>query len=353
LRQAKAKVAVLGATGLVGQVMVSMLSNHPWFKLSHLTASSSKAGKMYSDVVDWTMPNSIPNEAAGMYLHDATDTRIDADVVLSALPSDAAANIEPLLAEKGYPIISNASNMRLESDIPLINPEVNAHHLERIACQRRKRGWDGFIVKVPNCSTAILTLPLKPIQDECGLREVFVVTMQSVSGAGLKGPTALKILGNIIPHIEKEEWKIENETRKILDRRKGCNQIPDKPRITASANRVPVKRGHLLSIFIKTTRICGKQDIVKAIENFTGNKIRGKNFPIAPKKPIRYIDRRDRPQPVLDIYDRNGMTVSVGNLREDMMMHSIKLTVVGDNLVRGAAGTAILIGEIILENNYI
>lgn len=352
----KYKVGVLGATGIVGQRMVSMLENHPWFNLEFVAASEKSADKKYGEVVEWIIDRPLPDDIADMRILRLDINRIveyKPDIVFSALPSSIAQDIEIELAKRGIAVVSNASSMRMEPDIPLINPEVNADHIRLIEVQKIRRKWRGFIVKVPNCTTAILTLALKPIFDEFGLKKVIVSTMQAISGAGLRGVPSMMILDNIIPYISGEEEKVENELKKILGRLMS-NRI-DEARIgvTASCHRVMILEGHLEAVFVETLVEPSINEVKKVLREFKSNKIRGLNLPTAPRNPIIVREESDRPQPRLDRNEGNGMSVVVGRIRKDKVLKGVKFLVLGHNTIRGAAGTAVLIAELLAVKKLI
>lgn len=346
----KLKAIVLGATGLVGQRFISILSRHPWFEIVALTASSRSAGFRYGDVVRWVLESQPPSEVLDMRLEPLDPSIIESyrpDIVFSALPSEVY-DVELELARRGLPVVSNSSPLRLEPDIPLLNPEVNADHIEVLDVQRERRGWRGFIVKVPNCTTAILTLSLKPIHDEFGVRRVVVSTMQAISGAGLTGLPAMLIQDNVIPYIEGEEEKVERETLKIMGEVSSDGiRFNSEIAVTASCHRVPVLEGHMEAVFVETKTKASVDDVIKAMEEFRGNKIRGLNLPSAPAKPIVVRREKDRPQTRLDRMEGNGMSVVVGRVREDKVVNGIKYIVLGHNTIRGAAGTGVLIAELL------
>jgi len=351
----KYRVCVLGATGLVGQRMVSILSRHPWFDIELLMASERSAGKKYKEAVNWVIDEPFPEEIGDSVLSKIdveTITKEKPDIIFSALPSEAALDIEIELLKRGFIIVSNASPMRMEPDIPLLNPEVNADHLELVKYQS-KRGWKGFIVKVPNCSTAILTLPLKPIMEEFGVRRVIVSTMQALSGAGLTGVSSVMILDNIIPYIEGEEEKIETESLKILGELKGGKISYPDLKISASCHRVMVLDGHMEAVFIETGKEVDVDDVKRVLKEYKYNKINDLNLPSAPKHPVIVREENDRPQPRLDRIAGNGMSVVVGRIRKDEALNGVKFVVLGHNTIRGAAGNAVLIGELIVKKDLI
>ncbi|MEM4789229.1 MAG: aspartate-semialdehyde dehydrogenase [Ignisphaera sp.] len=353
----KKRVAVLGATGVVGQRFVSLLADHPWFELVMVTASEKFVGRRYSEAVKWVIEKPIPNIAEELVLESLDVKKIveeKIDIAFVALPKEVATTVEPELASKGLIVVSNASNMRLEPDIPLLNPEVNADHLEIIEVQRRNRGWSGVIAKVPNCTTAILTLTLKPIHDEFGIKRVVMASMQGLSGAGLTGVPSMYILDNIIPFIEGEEEKVETESRKILGIISGNSiALNNDFTVSASCHRVMVLEGHSLAVFVETFRRVEVEEVIKAMEEFRSNKIKGLNLPTAPNKPIIVRREPDRPQPRLDRLVGNGMSVVVGRIREDKSLGGIKYFAVGHNTIRGAAGTGVLIAELMIKKNLL
>jgi len=342
------KVAVLGATGIVGQRLVSMLSRHPWFEL--VAVASSEGGERYGRAVDWVIEDPMPEDAGEMVLQPISQLS-NVDIVFSALPSDISADIEVELARKGVFVVSNASCMRLDGLIPLLNPEVNAEHIEVLELQHKL--YNGAILKVPNCTTAILTLALKPLLDSFGIDLVVASTMQAISGAGLRGLPAAFIQDNVIPFIEGEEEKVEKETRKILGRLTSSGIVQNNINVTASCHRVPVLEGHLISVFVKLRENAAVEDVVSALEKFPTNRIRGLGLPTAPDRPVVVRREADRPQPRLDRWEGNGMTVVVGRIREDRALNGVKFVVLGHNTVRGAAGTAVLIAELALARNLL
>ncbi|MGC9134793.1 MAG: aspartate-semialdehyde dehydrogenase [Caldisphaera sp.] len=347
----KLNAIVVGSTGLVGQRLVYYLTNHPWFKLIGLTASKERSGKKYMDAVKWSLENEMPKEVKDMIVYD-TDidliTSLKPDVIFTALPSNMSQFYDIELVKRGFLVISHASNNRMEPDIPLLNPEVNADHI--FVSKLQKERWKGRLFKVPNCVTSILTLALKPIYDDFGIQQVFVSTMQALSGAGLNGVPSMAILDNIIPYIEHEEEKIENESLKIFGyiTPKGI-KLNDKFYVSPSVHRVNVLEGHLESVFIKTEKEVDIDDIKKALTEFKENKIKNFDLPSKPKNPIIVREEVDRPQPRLDRNEGNGMSVVVGRIRKDKK-NWIKFNVLGHNTIRGAAGNGVLIAETLLKN---
>lgn len=344
-------VAVLGATGVVGQRFIQLLTDHPWFELAVLTASPERRGQRYSDATTWVLEAPMPEEVRDYRLEELKPEilrREGVEIVFSALPKDTAVEAEPLLAREGFPVFSNASPYRMEPDVPLVNGEVNPDHLSLIEVQKRKRGWKGVIVKNPNCTTAILTLALKPLMDAYGLQRVLVTTMQAVTGAGLRGVPSTMIIDNLIPFIEGEEEKVVNETRKILGKLTGETIKYASIEIAATTTRVPVIDGHTEVAYVVLNQKPGDtKEVIEALERFQGlpQKLR---LPTAPRKPIIVKQEQDRPQPRLDRMEGKGMSVVVGRL-EMVLEDTLRMVVLGHNTIRGAAGAAILAAEIYLK----
>ena len=348
-------VAVMGATGLVGQRFIQLLHKHPWFELVSITASERRIGQKYGETVRWMWSEEPPEEVQEMKLSPTNYEGVrDAEIVFSALPSSVARELEPELAKRGKIIVSNASPFRMDDDVPLINPEINPDHLKLIPIQREKRNWKGFIAKNPNCTTAILTLSLKPLLDNFGISNVRVATMQAVSGAGYEGVVSMDIIDNIIPFIKEEEEKVHRETKKILGTLTSDRVEPLNIGVSASCHRVPVLEGHLEAVFVelkeKPEDVNG---VVKALSNFKG-KPQELKLPTAPEKPIVVRSEPDRPQPRFDRMTGGGMSVVVGRIRwSEIDQNEIKYMVLGSNTIRGAAGTAVLIAELLRAENMI
>jgi len=345
----RVSVGILGATGLVGQRFIQLLHEHPWFEITKLAGSSEKAGKKYSEAVLWIWDRDPPESVADMRLcYPRVEEFSNLDIVFSALPSSIAMSLEPELAKSGTTIVSTNSFLRMKEDIPLINPEVNADHIEIIEVQRTKRKWKGCILKAPNCTTAILTLTLKPLLDSYGIKSVRVATMQAVSGAGYRGVLSLDILDNIIPYIEGEEEKVTLETRKILGRLENKTIVPLEIQVSASCHRVPVIEGHLEAVFVELIEAPSSIDeVIRILKDFKGipQELR---LPTAPPQPIIFREEKDRPQPRLDRMAYRGMAVTVGRVRkDDGFDKGIKYVVLGSNTVRGAAGAALLTAELL------
>jgi len=349
----KWKVAILGATGAVGQRFIQLLHNHPWFEIEVLAASEKSAGKPYGKACTWILECEMPREIADMPVVNIDVKSVEKagniDFVFSALPSDVAGPLEEEFA-KTYPVFSKASVHRLEEDVPLLIPEVNPDHLELVKIQRERRGWGGFISTDPNCSTIQLAITLKPLI-QFGLKKVVVSTMQALSGAGFPGVPSLSIIDNVLPYIPGEEEKIEQETLKILGEFNGDKISPAKIQVSASCNRVDVKDGHLECVFVELEKKPSVEDVKKAFKTFKGEPQR-LNLPSAPKNPIVVREEADRPQPRLDREEGNGMSVVVGRIREDPVL-TIKYVCLGHNTIRGAAGAGLLSAELAAKRGYL
>ncbi|MCD6168019.1 MAG: aspartate-semialdehyde dehydrogenase [Caldisericia bacterium] len=338
-------VSVLGATGVVGQRFVQILSKHPWFKISSIFASEKRRGEKYKDTVRWILEGGIPESVAHLPLLSLERDEPE-KIVFSALPSSIAFDVEERLSKNGHYVFSNASSHRYEDFVPIVVPEVNPDHLEAIKYQKRK----GFIVTNPNCSTAGLVIPLKPIMDRFGIERITVLTMQALSGAGFPGVPSLSILDNIIPYIEKEEEKIKVESKKILGKFNG-RFIPGSFKVHARCNRVMVRDGHMEVVFVKTEKDVSLSEFKESFVEFKGlpQKLR---LPTAPEKPIVVREEIDRPQPLFDRLNGDGMSVTVGRI-EKLEEGFFTFTLISHNTIRGAAGGSILNLELALKLNLL
>jgi aspartate-semialdehyde dehydrogenase len=345
------RVGVLGATGLVGQQIIHRLREHPWFRVTAVAASERSAGKIYADAVAWRISELIPKEIGELRIQ-SLDEELDCDFVLSALDSSVAGASEEDFARRGFPVISNSSNHRMEPDVPLLIPEVNPDHLGLIKNQRARRGYDsGFIVTNPNCSSTGLAIALKPIDDAFGVEAVSVATMQALSGAGYPGVASLDATDNVIPYISAEEEKLESEPRKILGKMRGDSIVPAEFRVSAQCHRVPVSHGHLEAVSLKLRAKATPEDVATALREFRGEPQR-LELPSAPANPIEVREQADRPQPRLDRDAGDGMAVVVGRIRR-CPVFDIRFVLLSHNLVRGAAGGAILNAELLARAGYI
>ena len=351
--QPKIRVGVLGATGAVGQRFVQMLEGHPWFELSVLCASQRNTGKRYADACNWLLRGDMPPHLRDCVLQEVAPG-IDCQLVFSALPSGPARTIEAELAAAGYIVCSNASAYRYEPDVPLLIPEVNPEHVGLIDLQRRQRGWPGFITTNPNCSTTHLVSALHPLHEAFGVKKVFVVTMQAVSGAGYTGVPSMDVIDNVIPFINAEEEKMESrEPQKLLGTFDGkAVQMADFV-VSAHCNRVPVRNGHLAAVSVEFARRPSLEDVRRAWAEYKPLPQR-MGLPSAPEEAILYREEADRPQPRMDRLAGSvpGMTTVVGRLRADPLLH-VKFLALGHNTIRGAAGGSLLNAELLVSQGYL
>ena len=337
-------VAVLGATGAVGQAFIRLLANHPWFKLTEVAASERSAGKPYSEAARWIGADAMPAGVGAMSVQPCDPARISADVVFSALDSAAAQDAEPAFARAGKVVLTNAKNYRMDPDVPLVIAEVNASHLKVLETQRRNRGWSGAIVANGNCASIVAALPLAPIHQRFGITKVLAMTMQAVSGAGYPGVPSHDILGNVIPFINEEEPKIEAEIRKFLGTIDG-DVVHSAPfLVSAHANRVPVEHGHTVCMSVALESRASAEDVGRAIADWRGDAA-AHGLPSAPDHAVIVSDQADHPQPRRQVDAGNGMTVVVGRIRSDPVL-DVKLVAMGHNIVRGAAGASVLNAEL-------
>jgi aspartate-semialdehyde dehydrogenase len=346
----KIPVAILGATGAVGQRFVQLLVDHPWFKIVALAASERSAGRRYADVCRWVIAGDPPPPVGEMIVSSLEPT-LPAQLVFSALPASVARQVEPSFAQAGYAVCSNASAFRYEPDVPLIIPEINAHHVALIERQRAERGWSGLIVTSPNCTTTGITMPLKPLDDAFGLRQVFAATMQAVSGAGYPGVASLDVLDNVVPYIGGEEEKIERETRLLLGQIKDNQRHEANVVVSAQANRVPVLDGHTICLSLGFERAPSAEEAMAALAGFRGLDIIRK-LPSAPDRPILLRSEPDRPQPRRDRGAAEGMAVTVGRVRDCPLLDLRMLSVV-HNTIRGAASGSIFNAELLVAEGYV
>lgn len=339
-------VAVLGATGSVGQRFVVLLAKHPWFRLVAITGSERSAGRPYGEAVDWLQSTPLPARAAGL---EVLPTRpgLPARLVFSALGGDVAGPLETELAEAGHQVITNARNHRMDPDVPLVVPEVNPEHLELAAAQGfGGTEGGGLILANPNCSTIGLALALAPLHRAFGVRQVSVVTLQAASGAGVPGVPSMALLDNVVPWISGEEDKLENETRKILGELEGRSIRPAAVEVSAQVTRVPVVDGHTLCVSVGLERPPSPAEAEEAFAAFTGEP-QELRLPTAPERPVEVTRRREGPQPRLDRERGGGMAVTVGRLRTCRLL-DLRFVALVHNTLRGAAGGALLLAELAL-----
>ena len=343
-------VAILGATGAVGQTFIRCLKGHPWFQITELAASERSAGKSYAEATRW-LEGELPSELANKTVLPCDPNKLSAPIVFSALDATAAGDLEPAFASAGALVLSNAKNFRMEPDVPLVIPEVNASHLALLDRQRQSRGWTGGIVTNANCAATVATVALAPLHEAFGVQQVFAMTMQAVSGAGYPGVASLDILGNVIPYIGEEEPKIEREIPKMLGCVDGGALVPASLKVSAHANRVPVEHGHTVCMSIKLVKRASAEEARDAMASWTGDRsVRG--LPSAPERALVLTDAADRPQARRDVGSGAGMTVVVGRVRSDPQL-DIRLVALGHNTIRGAAGGSVLNAELLVATGVV
>jgi len=369
----KYKIGILGATGMVGQTFISLLQNHPIFQIVALGASSKSSGKMYKDVVKWHLTNNIQDVIGEMIVQDCYPLNFEeCDIIFSALDSSVADEIEMEFVMSDFPVFSNAKNYRMHDLVPLVVPLVNPENMNLINSQRKE--WNvksGFLLTNANCSTTGLSVVIKALENFGPLKRVLVTTMQAISGAGYPGVSSLDILSNVIPHIDGEEEKIEKELIKILGYNKTSKDVSKRfPLVSASCNRVPIINGHLESVFVEfdtdesdnnfdSVKFVDK--IIKTLENYNvqlNNKFNSMGsidrLYSLPEKSIVVTDKLDRPQPKYDSTINNGMSVVVGKIKKcNAFRYGVKLTLLVNNTILGAAGSAILNAEISICKGFI
>lgn len=344
-------VAVLGATGVVGQRFVRRLSNHPQFRLVAIAASEKSRGKTYAEACAWRLDGEAYAGVGSLPLLACDPAEVPAPVIFSALDTGPALELEPRFAAAGAAVFSNASAFRMAADVPLLVPEVNPEHLELVATQRRVRGWKGAILTNPNCTTTVLVMALKPLDDAFGLEAVHMASMQAVSGAGYPGVASLDILGNVIPHIRNEEAKVEEETGKLLGRCTGGAVQPLAAIVSAACHRVPVMEGHTLAVSVKLRGQPDVRAVAEALRNW-GPLPQQLALHSAPTRALVVHDAEDRPQPRRDVETHGGMAVHVGRIRPCALLGT-KFTLLGHNTERGAAGGSMLNAELALARGVL
>ncbi len=342
-------VGVLGATGMVGQKFVSFLENHPWFDLTWVGASDRSAGKKYRDATSWRLSDVMPASVRDLMVTECIPYERSQKQVLYATYASVATEIERAFAMAGATVDTNSRNHRMDADVPLLVPEINADHLKVLAEQRRVRGWTGQIVTNPNCSTIVMVMALAPLK-VFGIRRVLVTTMQAISGAGYPGVASMDINANVVPFIGGEEQKMEQETQKILGDFTGAHIEPLAAKVSATCNRVPVVDGHLMSVSVEFEKKPTEAEMVGAWRAFRGIP-QQKSLPSAPPCPVIYMEEQDRPQPRRDVERENGMAVFIGRLRKCSVL-DYKFMALGHNTVRGAAGAAVLNAELMKAEGY-
>ena len=355
-------VAIIGATGVVGQEFIVSLKGHQWFDVKYLAASERSAGKKYIDaihdnqsgVTKWHQQEPVPEYARDMVVKQVSDIKPqEVDLVFTAIESDDAKIIEPKFAEH-IPVISTAAAFRYDNDVPILIPGINDEQAELINIQRKNRGWKGFIAPLPNCTTTGMAITLKPILDDFGVKKVFMTSMQAVSGAGrTPGVAALDIFDNIIPYIPKEEEKVQRETMKILGTLNNGSIKPADMKVSCTCTRAAVLDGHTEAVFVETEKACEPVEVKQSMLRYSKN-VSIKDLPTAPPEYIYVHDDPARPQPRLDRMMNDGMTTLVGRLRKDTALDKgVKYVLLSNNEKMGSAKGAVLLAELLEQRNYL
>lgn len=358
--KSKIPVAILGATGMVGQRFIALLENHPWFEVTCVAASANSAGQQYGTVVSdrWSQPTPIPQQIANMKVYSVADDMDEicqqARFVFCAIDAekDYIQQIEEAYAAKGLPVVSNNSAHRWTDDVPMIMPEVNPDHLQMIDIQRVNRGWTtGLIVVKPNCSIQCY-VPLLHAWKQFEPKEVIVSTYQAISGAGKTFATWPEMVDNVIPYIGGEEEKSEKEPGKIwANIKEGKFVVENVPVFSANCIRVPISDGHMAAVNVNFAKNVTAEELLLAITEFK-NPLDELDLPSAPKPFLNYFEEDNRPQTKLDRNAHNGMSISIGRLRQDPIL-GWKVVALSHNTVRGAAGGNILNAELLVKKGYI
>ena len=344
-RAPRIPVAVLGATGAVGQTFVRLLEHHPWFELAEVAAAERAAGRPYREATRW-LEGAMPERAAALGVRACTPDEVGAPIVFSALDAAAAGEIEPAFARAGRLVLSNAKNYRMEPDVPLMIPEVNADQTALLEVQRRVRGWNGAIVTNANCAATVAAMALAPLHEAFGVTRLFLATMQAVSGAGYPGVASLDILGNVIPFIGDEEPKLERELPKLLGRYADGAVRHAGFRASAHTNRVPVEHGHTVCMSVGFERPPDAAEAIAVLRAWSGAADVAA-LPSAPRPPLVVTDAENRPQARRDVGEGRGMAVVVGRVRPDPVL-DLRLVALGHNTIRGAAGGSVLNAELLV-----
>jgi aspartate-semialdehyde dehydrogenase len=343
-------VAILGATGAVGQTFIRQLAGHPWFQIAELAASDRSAGRPYAEVCRW-LEGTLPDELASRVVMRCDPAEVKSPLVFSALDSGVAGDVEQAFARAGRVVLSNAKNHRMDPDVPLVIPEVNASHLALLESQRRNRGWSGGIVTNANCAATVAAMAMAPLHEAFGISRAMVFTMQAVSGAGYPGVASLDILGNVIPFIGEEEPKVERELGKMLGSLSN-GAITNAPlKVSAHTNRVPTEHGHMVCLSLGFDRRVSPEEAMEAMCTWRGDDA-ARGLPSAPDLPLIVTREPDRPQTRRDVLAGRGMTVTAGRIRPDPLF-DIKLVALGHNTIRGAAGGSILNAELLVARGLL
>lgn len=347
----KIPVSVLAATGSVGQRFIQLLDQHPWFEVVAVTGSERGQDKPYAEVCRWILPGDMPAWARDLPVLPTTPEAAQAAIAFSGLPADIAREVEPAFAQAGIAVCSNASAYRRDPDVPLLLPEVNPEHAQVVAAQRQKRGWSGLLSTNPNCTSTGPTVALKALQNAFGLRRVFAVSLQALSGAGYPGVPSMDIVDNVIPFIGGEEEKVEWEPRKMLGTLAAGEIRLAEFGISAHTNRVQVTDGHVVCLTVEFEQRATPQDVQAVLSAYQAPEI-SRDLPSAPRPVILVRSEDNRPQPRLDRMTGAGMTTVVGRIRPDNLFDS-RLTVLSHNTIRGAAGGSIYNAELLVKLGYV
>lgn len=356
----KKRVAIIGATGAVGQEFVQSLNNHPWFEVTQIAASERSAGKKYIDairdaggIISWSVGGEIPE-----YIKDMTVRRIDEldvsqlDMVFSAVESGAARDIETKMAAD-VPVISTSSAFRYEDDVPMLIPGINDEQAELLEVQKKNRNWKGWVAPLPNCTTIGLAITLKPLFEKYGAKKVMMTSMQAISGGGKSGVTAMGITDNIFPYIPKEEGKVKKETRKILGKLKDGKIEDADIRVSCTCTRVPVIDGHTESVFVETEKEIDPS-MAKETYNQYNKDISVAGLPSAPEKYYAFHEDPTRPQPRMEREVGDGMTTSIGRVeKEELFEKGLKYVLFSHNKKMGSGKGAVLVGEMLYKKGKI
>ena len=344
-------VAILGATGAVGQRFVQLLEGHPWFRVAALSGSERTEGRPYAEACRWVLDGDMPEAVRELVLQPTTAEALGCRLAFSALPASVAGPLEEDLARAGVAVCSNASSHRQDSDVPLLIAEINPDHLALVAVQRRRRGWPGLIVTGPNCTSVPVTVVLRALERAFGVRHAHVVSLQALSGAGYPGVASLDILDNVVPFIAEEEAKLETEPLKMLGHLKGETIRPAPLAISAQCNRVQVRDGHLVCMSIALGRRVRPREVAEALAGYQG-ELAGLDLPSAPHPLIVVRAEPDRPQPRRDRDAGGGMAISVGRI-QPCPVNDVRLVALSHNTVRGAAGGVILDAELLVARGLV
>ena len=356
----KKRVAISGVTGSVGQEFVHSLHNHPWFEVTQIAASNRSAGKKYMDairdpsgIISWDVDGEIPEYIKEMTVKTVDELDVSQlDLVFSAVESEAARDIETKMAAD-VPVISTSSAYRYEDDVPILIPGINDDHAELLEIQKKNRNWKGWIAPLPNCTTTGLAITLKPLFEKYGAKKVLMTSMQAISGGGKSGVSAMGIMDNIIPYIQKEEEKVRVETRKILGKLKDGKIEDANIRVSCTCTRVPVLDGHTESVFVETTKEIDPMKAKATYEQYN-KEISVAGLPSAPEKYYAFHEDPTRPQPRMERSVGGGMTTTIGRVeKEELFDNGLKYILFSHNKKMGSAKGAVLLAEMLYKKDKI